>query len=301
MITLSGDNYYLINAELTKLKAGLGELGLTTISGREANLEDLKLDLSSYSLFNDKRLVVLDEPSKIKGFDEYVSQIDEAIPETTKVVIVEPSLDKRKSYYKYLNANTDFKNFTKLNMPILTKWAVEYALENGGKLSSSDANYLVDRVGDDQLLLAQEIDKLILYSKVIDRQTINLLSEQSASSTIFEMLDAAFSLNIKKALAMYAEQRLQKVEPEQILAMLSWQLNSLAVYMTSKNLPSSEVTSKSGLSPYTLSKARQIATKISFSHLKSLVSDLANMDQRYKSASFNLDEGLKNFIVGLSY
>ena len=298
--TLSGDNYFLVSAELNKLKSNISELGVEIIDGNEKALEDVKLELSSYSLFSEERLVILYEPSKIKGFDDYVVDIEPTIPETTKVVIVEPSLDKRKSYFKFLQTNTDFKNFSKLNGPLLVNWAVNYASEHGGKLEPTDASYLIDRVGDDQLILSQEIAKLILYSPTITKQTIDLLSERSATSTIFELLDAAFSLDTKKALKIYNEQRLQKVEPEQILAMISWQLNSLAVYLTSKNLPSSEVTSKSGLSPYTLTKARNISSKISFSELKRFVNELANMDLRYKSASYDLDEGLKNFIVGLS-
>lgn len=299
--TLSGDNYYLINAEINMLKDKLDELSVQTINGPEASIEEVKQAVSSYSLFSDSRLVILYDPSKIKGFDEYISEINKAAPDSTKVIIVETALDKRKSYYKYLLANTDFKNFGNIGGPALTKWAGNYASEQGGKLSESDASYLIDRVGDDQLLLTQEIAKLILYSPTINKDTIDLLTDQSANSTIFEMLDAAFSLNTKKALSLYSEQRLQKVEPAEILGLISWQLNTLAIYMTSKNLSNSEVASKAGLSPFTLSKARNIATKISFSRLKTLVRELAMLDLRFKLSTFDLDEGLKNYIVGLNY
>ncbi len=301
IVTFSGNNSFLINGELNKLKAKLDDLAIVSLDGRESSLEDIKMEIQSYSLFTNKRLVILFEPSKARGFDEYVEQIEADTPETTMVIIVETAMDKRTSYYKFLQKNTNYKSFDKLAVPALVKWASDYASEQGGKLAASDASYLIDRVGDDQLLLSQEIAKLILYSPAINKQTIDLLSEQSASSTIFELLDAAFSLNSPKALRIYADQRLQKVEPMQILAMISWQLNTLALYMTSKNLAEPEVLSRSGLSPYTLSKARQIATKISFSNLKSLVNDLAGLDLRSKTTSFDLDEGLKNFIVGLSF
>jgi len=288
--------------ELKRLrdKLGLTSLDITLINGIESSINDISMELSGYSLFNDKRLVILSEPSKLKGFDEQAEQIFTQAPDSTTVAVIEPHLDKRKSYYKYLKANTEFKQLDALNGPVLVKWVNDYVNELGGQIAASDANYLVDRVGDNQLILSQEIKKLLLYSKKIDKESIDMLTERSASSSIFELLDAAFNLNVKKALRIYNDQRIQKVEPEQILAMISWQLNALAIYMSSKNLPSDKVATASGLSPYTLSKTRQIALKITFSSLKQLVSDLSNLDLKSKTTSLDLDEGLRNFIVGLS-
>lgn len=302
--TLTGDNQYLINAELNKLTKELNEpsdFSVTKLDGQLFNLEDIKLELSSYSLFTPKRLIILHEPSKIKGFDEYVSEMTEDIPESTQVVIVEPTLDKRRSYYKFLQSGTDLKQFNKLAKPALVKWIEAYIKEQGESISTSNADYLIDRVGDDQLLLSQELSKLILYSKNIDKDSIDSMTESSTATTIFELLDAAFNLNTQKALELYNNQRLQRVEPEQILAMLSWQLNTVAIYMASKNVPPSKVQSSSGLSPYTLTKAKQISTKLNFGDLKQFVSDLSSFDLRSKTTSFDLDEGLKNFIVSLSY
>lgn len=303
IVTLTGDNDFLINQELAKLKSQLNsdDLSSTAINGSEASLEDVKLELASYSLFSSSRLVILSEASKIKGFSEAVEELVDILPDSTVLVLVEPSLDKRKSYYKYLSKNTDFKNCLNLNKPMLSKWASDYAIEQGGKLSLNDAGYLVDRLGDDQLLLSQEISKLLLYSNDITHESIDLLTEPSPSSTVFQLLDAAFSSNPKQALKIYEEQRLQKVEPEQILAMLSWQLNNLALAMTAKNLPQGQVLSISGLAPFTLSKARQMSQKLTFSNLKTLVQELTNLDFKTKTSGLSLDAGLKNFIVALSY
>lgn len=303
MITLTGVNAYLVDKDLASLKAKLGpesDLGTTRIIGLETSLEDVTLELNSYSLFSKLRLIIIYGGSKIKGFDEYIQSSDFDLPASTILVLVEPSLDKRKGYFKFLQKNTDFRQFNKLSQLELVKWISSYVIKNDGDISTSDAGYLVERLGDDQLLLAQELDKLILYSKNINRKSIDELTEQSPSSTIFELLDAAFSLNPKKALRIYNEQRLLKVEPEQILAMLSWQLNTLAIYLSSKKLTSSQILSKSGLSPYTINRARQVATNLTLSNLKSFVRELANLDLASKTVNLDLDEGLKNFIASLS-
>jgi DNA polymerase-3 subunit delta len=299
---LTGENEYLVSEELNKLRQledYSGGLNVAIINPEDVSLEELKMDLMSLSLFSEERLIILNQPSKVKGFSDDIEEISNGIPSTTKVVIVEPTLDKRKTYYKYLSAKTEFKVLNNLNIAALAKWAVDYAKNNGGDLSSSSASYLIDRVGDNQLLLSQDIVKLILYSKQITKDSIDLLTVRSPSSTVFELLDAAFELNSKKALGIYKEQRSQKVEPEQILAMLSWQLNIVAIYMTSKKLSDSEVLSVSRMSPYTLNKAKRISTKLSPNNLKKLVSELSYLDVQNKTTSLDLDEGLKNFIVSL--
>lgn len=300
IITLYGNNDYLIDRELNRLISKSDtELSVTKIYALDADLQTIKSELNSYSLFTSQRVIVLFEPSVLKGFDDYIvtEQIDE--PDDL-IVIIEHSLDKRTSYYRFLEKKTDFHYLTKLTELELLKWIDAYVKENGGSLSKDDARYLVDRVGDNQLLISKEIDKLIIYSNLINRQTIDLLCEPLPSSTIFGLLDSAFSFNPKKALTIYQEQRLQKVGPEQILAMLSWQLNNLAIYFSSKNLSQAKILSISGLSPYTLSKAAQLGSKLTLLHVKKFINELAILDFESKTKNLDLDEGLKNFIVSLS-
>lgn len=303
--TLTGDNDFEIRQELDSIKQSLAssnpDLDSLSLNGDDITLEELKQQLSSYSLFSTNRLITLYMFSKVKGIDSIISQLDDLMPESTSLVLIEPTLDKRTSLYKELVKNTDFKQKNKPSLIALVKWLKEYVRDQGGTISDSDGQYLIERAGDDQFLLSQEVNKLIIYAPNIIRETIELLNERSPSSTVFELLEAAFSQHTVKAIAVYDEQRLLRVEPEQILAMLSWQLNALALYMTSTKLSPKEVYAKSGMSPFSLSKAKQIASKLSYSNLKELVSDLSELDLKSKTSSLDLDEGLKNFIVGLGY
>jgi DNA polymerase-3 subunit delta len=304
VITLFGDNAYLIRFEVGKQIADFSlsndDLGIEKIDAGSMSLEDLKQSLSSYSFLSPNRLIILSEPSKIKNFSEEVEQICESIADTTQLVIVEPTLDKRQTYYKFLSSKTDFRILTRLSEQNLIDWVINYTKDKGGKINRSEAVHLIDRVGDDQLLLSSEIEKLLLYQNELNIESIDLLTEASPSSTIFQLLDSAFSANSSQALTLYNDQRQQKVEPEQILSMITWQVHTLSLYMTAKNMSVEQVASATKLSPFTVRKASQIASKLSYSNLKTMVSELAQMDTRSKTVGLSLDEGLKNFIVGLS-
>src|SRR5207302_5372047 len=103
-------------------------------------------------------------------------------------------------------------------------WLSETAKARNATLNPSDASYLVERVGLNQQLLANELDKLLLYNPQITRSSIDQLTDPTPQSTVFQLLEAAFAGRTKQALDLYAEQRGLKVEPQQIIAMLAWQL-----------------------------------------------------------------------------
>jgi len=109
------------------------------------------------------------------------------------------------------------------------------------------------------------------YQPEITRQTIDLLTEAAPQSTIFELLDAAFAGNAQRAMALYAEQRALKVEPQQIMAMIAWQLHVLAVIKTAGQRSADEIAKDAKLNPYVVRKSQNIARKLTLPELKKLV------------------------------
>ena len=235
-ITLSGSNHFLLQKELHKLVADFvyknGDLALEKIDGEEAEFERISEAIQSLPFLANKKMVVLRSPGAQKQFAEQIVELLRSIPDTTQVIIVEPKLDKRLVYYKVLKSQTDFREFIELDAPNLSKWLVQEALDTGGKLSIIDANYLVERVGASQQLLSNESEKLLNYNPSITKETIDLLTDPTPQSTIFELLDAAFGGNRKRVIELYKEQRALKVEPQQIMAMIAWQLHALALVVT---------------------------------------------------------------------
>jgi DNA polymerase III delta subunit len=222
------------------------------------------------------------------------------VPETTDVVIVEPKLDKRSSYYKFLQKKTEYKEFTQLDMNGLAQWLVGKAKEQGGSISASDARYLVERVGLSQQLVGNELAKLILYRPQVSRETIDLLTEATPQSTIFQLLEAAFAGRTRVVLELYEEQRAQRVEPQQIIAMLSWQLHILALVKTAAGRSAGQIAAEAKISPYVVQKSQDIAQKLSLPELKKLVQDLLIIDTRLKREGIDADEALKNYLLQLS-
>jgi DNA polymerase-3 subunit delta len=304
VITLTGDNSYelqrVLNGIIVDFIDTYGDFGIERLDGEEADFNRLQEAVTSLPFLTDKKLVVLHAPSKNKPFLEKAVETLKAAAIESDIIIVEPKLDKRLAYYKFLKTNTDFRIYDTMDQNSLAQWLVAAAKERSGTLSLSDARYLVERVGINQQLVFSELEKLLLFSAQISQQTIDLLTEETPQSTIFQLLEAAFAGNTRRALELYDEQRAMKVEPPQIIAMLAWQLHILAIIIAARNTPLDQIARDTKINPYVLRKSFGIARQLSFSSLKLLISELLTIDLRLKSEPIDPDEILKNYLFLLN-
>jgi len=301
---LTGPNSFALQHDLQKIVRGFeiehGDLALERVDGEEASYERIAEAVTSLPFLASKKLVVLRAPSAQKKFVEMFEQLFEQVPETNEVVIVEPKLDKRLAYYKYLKKHTDLTEYAEPDENGLAAWLQREAKAENGSISSNDARYLIERVGANQQLLSNELMKLLSYDEKITRASIDLLTEATPQSTIFQLLEVAFAGNAKRTLQLYAEQRALKVEPQQIIAMLGWQLHVLAVIKTAGDRSADQIAKDAKLSPFVVRKSQNIARKLSLAELKRLVADLLDIDAKSKRSALDLDEALQNYLLKLT-
>lgn len=303
VVTLTGENSFLLNQELGKIVADFeaqhGDLAVERLDAEELESNRLIEAVTALPFLSEGKLVIIYKLSSNKQFCEKLEKIIAEIPEINTVIFVEPKFDKRQSFYKFLNKKTDFRNFSSGEANLLGDWIISYTREQGGVISRADSKYLLERIGPNQQMLANEINKLILYSKEISRQTIDLLTEVSLQSTTFQLLEAAFAKRPSRAVSLYEEQRLMKISPQEIVGMLAWQLHALALVVAAGDRTSSEIAAKSSLKPYTINKAKQIAKRTSLSDVKKYVNKLAIIDKKSKSQNYNIDAALVGYLIEL--
>lgn len=304
IITLTGTNNFLRQTELEKLVADFldkhGDMAIDRLDGEEVEYQKIYDSLTSLPFLTTKKLIVFKSPMANKAFVDNAEKLLSDLPDSTDVILVEPKFDKRLTVFKFLKAATDFREFNELDVNGLIRWLTEYVRQQEGSLGAADARFLVERVGTNQELLKNEIDKLLLYDPKIVHETIELLIEPLPQSTIFELLDAAFAGNTKKAQQLYVEQRALKVEPQQIIAMLAWQLHVLAIIKTAGERTTDQIASQAKINPFVVRKSSAIASKLTLVELKKLIQAALTLDIRLKSESIDPDEALQLFLLSLS-
>jgi len=304
IVTITGDNHYARSRALHELVeafvAAESDLALERLDGEDAEFVRIQEALTSVPFLANKKMVVLSSPTKNKEFVERAADLLQQLPDTTDAVLYEPKFDKRSSLYKFLKKESDFREFGELDLPALTRWLVEEAGRHGATLSQPEARYLVERVGQNQQLLANEVEKLSLHGGAITRQRITELTEATPQSTIFQLLDAALAGQTKRALQIYDEQRAMKVEPQQIIGMFAWQLHIMALMKTAGQRSVDQAAREAKISPYVAGKTASLVRGMTLGQLVQILDELLDIDRRSKREALDLDDALKLFILNLA-
>ncbi|HUD81383.1 MAG TPA: DNA polymerase III subunit delta [Patescibacteria group bacterium] len=302
IITLVGSNDFTLHQYLVDIISNFtneyGSIAVEHIECDNTSLEHLQDSLLSPPFLSPKKMLLLREPSQNQKLASQFEQLIKQVPDTTEVVVVDPKIDKRTSLYKILKKQTGLKEFNPLLRPQLINWLVNEAKLRSTSMPLAVANHLIERVGENQNLLFNELNKLVLYNQKIDNKLIDLLIEPTPQSSIFELLDAALSGQTKRSLSLYREQRQLKVEPKQIIAMLTWQLHIIALIKAAKS--SNLLSESTNLKPFVIEKSSRLARGISMAQLKATIGNLLKLDSDLKSKKIEADEALEYYLLTLN-
>ena len=301
VITIAGDNALVKKHELSKLVNDFiktnGDQSVHRYDGSEVSFQEIYDATSSVSLFAQATLVVVKNPNENKELEEKIEPLVESISEETTLVLFFTNVDKRSKLYKYLKKATVFQEHNELKEHELIGWLQEVVNARKGQADRSSLGYLVDRVGADQFLLRNEIDKLLSYDKTVTRESIDKMVEKQPRDTIFELLDLALQQRTEQALEKYRSLRANRVEPHYVLSMLVWQMNNLALVKTAQGQSTDEIAKSTGVSPFVLKKAAQMSSGISLAQLKKLYSVVEEADYKLKSAAYDADQVVEQLIT----
>jgi DNA polymerase-3 subunit delta len=269
--------------------------GLERFDAEDASAGTIIDALQQLPFLSPKKLIIVNNPSANKELADLVPELIDRIPTDNDVLFVDPRIDKRTTLFTFLKKQTALTDFAELDNNALSQWLVSRAKELGFSLDRATALHLIQRVGSNQLQLDQEIKKLGLYNQTITKETVELLTEPTPQSKIFDLLDAFLSSSPKRTIELYRDQRAQRVEPVYILSMLVWQLYNVALAVHA-NPRTEQTLVSSGMSPYTARNVLRLSASVSKQAIRRIVNDLVEVDRRIKTSA-DADHALELFLL----
>jgi DNA polymerase III delta subunit len=288
-----------LNELIAEFKKSNDELAVERLDVEETGAQPVIDAVASLPFLSERKLVIVRGLSADKQAAETLEQIISSTADSTDLIIYEPAADKRTAYFKKLKSVSQFEEYNEQDAKSLPAWLADQAAELGGVLSTADANYLVERVGTNQQLLLKEVEKLIIYDPKISRQTIDILTEKAPQSRVFDLLDAAFAGHKDNALKLYEEQRAQRVEPQEIMAMIAWQLRLICLAKLGSAKSAAQIAQDVRMSPYPVTKAQGLAKKLDLARLREMVAGAEKIDRLAKTKPVDLDEAIRTYIATL--
>ena len=241
------DNYEILEMKVKELlkKNKLSMDNLITYDMDEINISDAIIDLDTYSLFNEKKVVLCKNCqflSSVKNEIEHdITLLEKYLnnPNPDNILILSVNkTDGKKNIVKLVKEKCQIIE----NDIDIVKYVKEYT--KGYGISDEVIRYLIINTTEDISHITNELDKLMALKseeKEIIKKDIDLVVIKRIDSNIFDLIDAIISKNKEKSLRIYNEMTNYGEDIFKIFVSLSNQIRLIYQVKVLKNLSNEEI------------------------------------------------------------
>lgn len=325
---LYGEDDFSRQQVLNEIKSTIGdETALTTnttvLDAPQATVDHLRTVAEAMPFLAEKRLVIIQGllerfESRAKSGrrrkttnvssrqNEYQPLADYlvTVPESTVVVLVDGKIRHKNPLLNSLSTKAKVKSFPLLGKEQLMQWIQNRVTGRGGSISTPAVQLLERFVGSNLWIMANEIDKLILFTGggQIEADDVRRVVSYVHEASVFELVDAILEFRGGMAERL-AEQLLQKgASPAYLLVMLTRQARLIVRVKELKNQRRSEAEIMGRLeiaSPFILRRTLEQASRYTLARLKEVYHRLLETDLAIKTGKYDAELALNILIAEL--
>ena len=263
--------------------------------GEAETLEKIHQSANTVSMFNSKKLVIVEN---IFSSDEEIQEKIQKLLESknaekdqdTTIIFWDEEAKKGNKLFKYLTEKAKTKEFEPLSKVNLRNWVKERINNCKAIMDNQALEILIENVGSDLWRMANEIDKLVNYSKKIKIEDVELLIRPEIDLNIFEMVDAIGYKNKSKAIKLFNQHLEQGDNELYLLSMFAYQIRNLIKVKSGGKLE---------MSPFVAQKTKQQAKSFDMEELKKIYRGLMTIDFEAKIGKADAKTALELFMVSL--
>jgi len=280
-------------------KAKYDESNIEIVEGKHIDLKEFATNLTSMPFLSDKRLVIvknfLDEASADTQ-KEMVEILNTELPDFCILVFTENKMpDKRTSLFKALCKLGTTEEFKAMSPYELTRWITEETKKRGGKIASTEADFLGQHVGPNLWQLSNEIDKLVSASSAnstdsqpspITKALILDLVTPSLSSSIFKLTDALAVKDRTTSLKIFS---ILVASGEEALMIFYMIVRHFRILIQTKYLVDTGTTDQTSIArelkchPFVAMNSAKQCRNFDMPTLKKIYAELLELDKSFKS------------------
>ena len=300
---LYGEETYDVENYLEKMKKCYTnlELGVNFFVLDKTNIDNLADICESVSFFGLEKFVVI----KNTGLKFNKAVLENITNPELVIVIVEDSVDKRTTEYKYLAKNATCVEFDRLN----EKDAVFFVkrMLNMYKVSVSDdvATYLVSVCTVDKNILINEFRKIVAYlgeGESLTKEVIDKICSKTLDAKIFDLMDLIVGKKKNEALLMLDDMLAQNTYIGIISSMLFKQLKQIyQIKLMEKRIKETginvDIAKELSIHPFVFSKLKGVSKMYTLEGLEEVMLDFDEYDEFSKTGKVDIILGLKTIIL----
>lgn len=301
---LYGLKDFQINEEIKNLTKNQNDMNISRYDLNNTPLKDAIDDAETYSMFAETKTVIVENASMFTTLTSKDSDIVENylnnINKSTNLIFTSHTekIDTRKKITKLIKKVGIVKEFNEEISPLnLTK-----NLLKDYDINEKTINLFLDRVGNNPLIIQNEINKIKIYKNkdknITDKDIINL-TNKNIDIDIFKLIDYIVQKNKEKAIELYYEMLKINEEPIKIIVILANQFRIMyqSKELLKKGYSEKDIASILKIHPYRVKLAIQNSRNYSSKTLLEYLNNLADIDIGIKTGKLNKDLALELFIL----
>ncbi len=307
---LFGEETYLLRKCLSALKSGVlgdeaSDVNYTVFDGnRGFEVSELKDICTTLPFFADRRLVIVENSGLFgadKAFDEFIPEI----PDTTVLVIVEASADKKTRLYKAVKSLGYACEFTTPTPEQTVEFCAGYLGKAEKRISKADCEFFVNSVGGDLYNITTELDKVMAYvgdRPNVSRRDIEDICSMRIENRIFDIVDALMTGRLNDAYVILFDLIRLKEQPIGILRfIMSRYLKLLAVRdEMDRGISDYEMAADLKTADWLVRKDKARVAKITSARLNAAIELCTQTENSIKLGDIGDQAGLEILLANLS-
>lgn len=253
--------------------------------------------------FADYRVVMLDGCSIGDAADRFVEYL-ENIPETTIIIMVLKTVDKKTKVYKAVAKYGYVCDLSATTPEMRLKFVVLEFTKAGKKITRTDADYFLEYVGGDLGNLLSEATKLIDYlgdNDVITQASINEICTGTIENRIYELITQICKRNETEAMGIYFDLMALKESPMRIVRLLMNEYLTLYSIFEVKERGGSLLTMAEAIhsQEWLVKKKLVMLRDMSKERLKASISLLTQTEEGIKTGNIDMNTGVEILLANL--
>lgn len=304
-----GSEKYMVTQMKEQLKKALispdDTMNYSYFEGKKTDWVEVAELAKTLPFFSDHRLIILDETGLGKKCDDGFLEGLKECSDTTVLLFIEDSVDKRSKIYKYLSKEGHAVEFGTAGDKELSRWIQSLLKKEGKEMTSVVLRSFLYRCGADMFVLKNELEKLIAYTDTrseITEKDLEALTTSQTTNQIFVMLEAIAKKQRDKVLSLYYDLIELKESPFGILALLVRQCNQLIQVkdMADSGKNNGAIAKAVKIPPFIVGKLKDQTRLFRKDTLYHMVEACAETDQQIKTGKVNDRVGVELLLIEFS-
>ena len=303
---ISNESYHLINDEIKNI---VKDKKYLVFNMNKCSVSDLINEANYYSLMEDDKILVVSNADffssdKIKDEENelLLKYLNAPNEKTTIIFTTQKVIDSRKKTVKLIKEKYKLIYTPKMDKKTIISLIQKYAKQNDFVIDYEVCNYLINNSYDSIDIILNDLDKLFLYygfpSRIKLEDVSKVIGEELESNN-FHFVAAVIDKDLKKAVKIYQDLKIYKVEPISLLVILTreYRLMFYIKILMENGLNLNEMCQKLHLQDWQVNKLYNNSLKYSKNELLKNICDLTNTDISIKKGLWDKDLSIYSFLM----